>query len=120
MSHNEKVNRTALAVPPLSALFGAMEAMMQFPEAKKAFCAKHLEPFREEWPRGFGMLCMEILEAVMEHPRFMAHFSRRPDGKLQFEDEVATRALEAECPLCCLVGDEVMASITSMVLARDS
>lgn len=90
-----------------------------FPEPAIAFCSRHLEPFKTEWPRGFGILCVTMLKHVLAHPRFEAQFPPNPaTGKSDLEPRRASHVLRTLSPLCCLLGNEMMASLTEQSLEQ--
>jgi hypothetical protein len=72
-------------------------------------CPVHGEPFREHWPKGYGVYCVWTLRALLNNPAFIADVERLggdygEDFKLGVE-----RALD-ELPACCRLGPVLLFS----------
>jgi hypothetical protein len=78
------------------------------------FCNRHREPLRERWPAGAGIAIVLLFDAFVSDPRVIA-MAPMKDG---VADADAIPRLVAECsPLCCFVGDAIMAEIMAEALA---
>lgn len=72
-------------------------------EFSTAWCPRHLEPYRAEWPKGAAVAMLRLFEAFTADER-----AQRMAGG----DAMRLAAVVAECsPLCCFVGDAVVARI---------
>jgi hypothetical protein len=66
----------------------------------KLWCSKHLEPFREEWPKGSALAMMGLFNAAVNDERII-ELANHDTNKL-------TETLRAYSPVCCTLGDDVM------------
>lgn len=87
--------------------------MADKPAAKLDFtvhwCARHLEPFRAEWPKGAGLAMLALFEAWVADERVIAMAPKRAGGQA---DTGALDALAAETsPLCCFLTEEDLAGV---------
>lgn len=79
-----------------------------------AFCARHLEPFRAEWPKGAALAMVGLVSAALSDPRIHAMAVTLPDGK---KDASQLDALISEhTPLCCFIAEDLIAEITMLSL----
>lgn len=73
------------------------------------WCPYHMEPFRDEWPKGAIVAGLTIFDALMRNEELQRH--AESVGKAD-DFEAALTAIKSEYqPLCCFVGDEVMADV---------
>lgn len=77
------------------------------------WCARHLEPFRADWPGGAGVAMVLLFDAMVSDEAFTARLPRNAEGQLMTESLNA--ALREHSPLCCWLGDERMAAIYAEV-----
>jgi len=73
------------------------------------WCAKHLEPLRENWPMGAGLAMMRLFETVVADSRIIAAAPKDAQGKAKTDSLNAV--LIEYSPLCCFVGEEAMRKI---------
>ena len=93
------------------------EQILMFPEQHVAFCGRHLEPFRAEWPSGYAILCLAVLRQVLALDKFDSRFDSDPaTGELLLDIQKATQVLVDLSPLCCLLGDDTMTLLTAEAL----
>lgn len=82
------------------------------------WCARHLEPFRAEWPRGYLVASSALVqEAARREDVLSACGYDGSAGSANFG--LLDRVLREFGPLCCLVGDETAAKWTALALADD-
>jgi hypothetical protein len=67
------------------------------------WCARHLEPYREQWPKGAPVAMMRLFDAAVKMPA-VADAAGNDAANL-------TTALRRFRPLCCFVGQAVMDAI---------
>lgn len=90
---------------------------INFPDITVAYCARHLEPFRKDFPKGYGMLCVKLMEYILADERFVNLLPL--DGATQLRRlEYASQTLVEISPLCCFMGDNVMSMLTAMCLGK--
>lgn len=77
-------------------------------EPSTHWCARHLEPFRRNWPHGWAVAMMAIFEECVRRDDIVAAAGARV--------EMLDRVLREFSPLCCLVGDETTAKWTRLAL----
>lgn len=83
------------------------------------WCARHLEPFRAEWPRGYVLASAALVEEAVRQQEVLAACGY--DGSEgSGNPELLDRVLREFGPLCCLVGDEKAAKWTQLALAGDT
>lgn len=68
------------------------------------WCARHLEPFRAEWPKGAAVALKGLLDVALTMPAVTDACGTTPDGKADASnlDEVLRRF----APLCCFITKE--------------
>lgn len=80
----------------------------------KHWCHKHLVVFRKTWPRYVGTAMLLLFDAFARDERTIA-MAPKKEGKAIAD---ALPALVDECaPLCCFVGDEIVAEIVAEAIA---
>lgn len=84
--------------------------VIAFPNATVAFCARHLEPFRKEWPRGYAVLLARLLYVVTSDDRFYADMPKDRNGLAEV-DAISGRLVK-HSPLCCFLGDDIFGALT--------
>ena len=67
------------------------------------WCARHLEPFRKDWPKGASIAMMALFDAAVKMPAIQAHASH--------DANKLTQALRRFAPLCCFVSPEILNEI---------
>jgi len=81
------------------------------------WCARHLEPFRENWPHGVATAMMLLLHLFVRDERTLKMAGYAPESDKNANPE-HLQALVIECsPLCCFIGDEKMEQVASEALA---
>lgn len=95
----------------------ALGSQIVFPEARTAWCPRHLEPFRARWPHGYLTLCIRAFDVISADDRFASRFPVADDGRAILDDELATKLLVSFSPLCEWLGVGVMAMLTNEALA---
>lgn len=73
------------------------------------WCARHLEPFRSDWPGGAGVAMMRLFDAAVADERIVAAVPKAAGGKGR--TEALDGVLLEFSPLCCFLGDERMEPI---------
>lgn len=94
------------------------KAEISFPDLRVAFCRKHLEPFRKDYPKGAPALVMLVFQKVLDSPDLEELLPRDEVGKLVVQPEIVNRFLLEHCPLCCYLGDGLMEDITIVALGE--
>jgi hypothetical protein len=87
---------------------------------KRDWCARHLEPYRGERPKGAPIAMVLLFDAFAQDERVhrMAGFDPEVEGSVA--DSTRLPALVAECsPLCCFLGDEIVEEIRVEAFAGD-
>lgn len=89
------------------------------PDAK-TYCQRHLEPFREKWPSGYGVFTVLLMQHVLGDERFTSGFPRGDDGldTPGMVERVNERLATLGCA-ACFVGDAVAAMVTKRALTGD-
>lgn len=77
------------------------------------WCARHLEPFRADWPGGAGVAMVRLAEAAFADERIVAAAPKDADGLAKAEGLNAV--LREHSPLCCFIGEERLAVIYAEV-----
>jgi hypothetical protein len=72
------------------------------------WCSRHLVPLKEAWPKGAGLAMLGLFNAFAADPRIVTAAHGKV-GELPL-------VINAYKPLCCFVGDEVMAEVTRLAL----
>jgi hypothetical protein len=82
------------------------------------WCAQHLEPFRHDWPSAAAGIALVLLfDAFVQDPRVL---EMAPKDKNGLADSSALGRLVSECaPLCCFLGDEIVAQIVAEARAGE-
>lgn len=91
--------------------------LIVFPDPQIAFCARHLEPFRKDYPKGYGLLCVRLIEFILADKRFTDLIPKDPEtglGRLEYASETLVQV----SPLCCFMGDTVMEILVAMCLGK--
>ena len=70
------------------------------------WCARHLEPYRKQWPKGAPLAMMRLFEAAVRMPAVIAYCGG--DGDQLADANKLTAALRRFKPLCCFVVKEAM------------
>lgn len=83
----------------------------------KDFCARHLEPFREEWPKGAAYVMMMTFDRFMADERVRAMAPKGPDGLAEGDDDTILMLMGELRPLCCFIPEEEMQEIIAEALA---
>lgn len=74
------------------------------------WCERHWEPYREG--QGYGMAAtLLVVQAVLTSPEFMRRCGWDSGTDQQLDTEQINAQLAQLGPLCCWLGDKVMASI---------
>lgn len=85
---------------------------------EKHWCARHLLPFKKDWPAGAPTAMIRLFQAVVEDPRFQRACGRDDGSGAVGQVSRINPLLSEFAPLCCFVGDEIMAAITTDALAQ--
>lgn len=64
------------------------------------WCARHLEPYRAQWPKGAAIAMMRLFDAAVAMPA-VADAAGNDVARL-------TEALRRFAPVCCFVGKDAM------------
>lgn len=72
------------------------------------WCPRHLEPYRENWPKGAPLAMLRLFEAAVALPA-VADAAKGDAGNLG-------AALKRFAPLCCFVGKEKLGAIYAETL----
>lgn len=76
-------------------------------------CPRHTLPFRQEWPRGVGVMMVKVFEAFVADPRTAEMCPHDAEGKA---DANALQAVLLEVgPVCCWLGDDKMGELYDQV-----
>lgn len=58
-------------------------------------CPGHMAPFREQWPVGWSVFAVKLLERVIQNPKVQAALDNEEDHITAFNAMLDT------CPMCC-------------------
>lgn len=72
------------------------------------FCPRHLEPFKQDWPKGYAIALTELFKYAVAMPAISEH-AKNDANNIQ-------AALERFKPICCFVPKEVRRSIIKKAL----
>jgi hypothetical protein len=70
------------------------------------WCARHLEPFRAEWPVGWPLAMMGLFQESVRNLEII--------DAAGGQTEMLDRVLREFSPLCCFLGDEITAKWTRL------
>ena len=74
------------------------------------FCPRHLEPFKEAWPKGFPLAMVWFFQYATTMPAIW--------DKAKGDSEKLNSAIDEFKPLCCFVPDNVREAITLRALDK--
>ena len=73
------------------------------------WCPRHLEPFRPKWPEGAAIAMVELFKAAAADERVIDAAGGDADN--------LNGVLRVIAPVCCYLGDDIMAGITAAALS---
>lgn len=70
------------------------------------WCARHLEPFRAEWPKGAAVAMVELLRRALAMPAVI--------DAAKADTEQIDVALRRFAPICCFVSHEDLQAVYAL------
>lgn len=85
-------------------------------EPSTHWCQRHLQPFRERWPVGWGLAMMALFQVAVRREDVQAAAGYNEAKGTQADTKMLDRVMREFAPICCLVGDEETARWTNLAL----
>lgn len=82
------------------------------------WCARHLEPYRAQWPKGASLAMLRLFDAAVRMPAVIDACGHPPGDPDHADTANLTVALERFKPVCCFVGKEAMTQIYAETLPQ--
>lgn len=81
---------------------------------RTAFCDRHREPLRAEWPKGAALAMLGLFNAIVADERVVAMLPKDAEGKA---DTYALDGVLTEVgPFCCFLGDAIAGEVVALAL----